>query len=56
MKGNKENWKKKLPLYILIAFLVATIAYIFIAPVYIIKNIQEDSKKPKEERVYSTSP
>ncbi|NPA82732.1 MAG: hypothetical protein GXO31_08980 [Epsilonproteobacteria bacterium] len=52
----KGNWKKRLPLYILIAFLVATIAYIFIAPIYIIKNIEQDSKRPKNERVYSTSP
>jgi len=52
----KENFKKKLPLYILIAFLVATMIYIFAAPVYIMKNIEKDSKKPKSERVYSHSP
>ncbi len=52
----REDLKKRLPLYFLIAFLVGTMLYIFIAPVYIVKSIEKDSKKPKEERVYGSSP
>ncbi len=48
-----QDLRKKAPLYILIAFLIAAIAYIFIAPIYIVKNIEADSKKPKNEREYS---
>ena len=51
-----KDIKNKLPLYFLIAFLVGTMLYIFIAPIYIVKSIEKDSKKPKEERVYSSSP
>jgi hypothetical protein len=44
--------KGKIALYLLIAFLVATILYIFAAPIFIIDSINKDSKKPKSERVY----
>jgi len=52
----KKDVKNKLPLYFLIAFLVGTMLYIFIAPIYIVKSIEKDSKRPKQERVYGSSP
>jgi len=37
-------------MYILVAFLVVSILFIFIAPIYMVSKVQEDAKKPKEER------
>jgi len=41
---------KHLPLYILVAFLVGSIIFVFLSPIFIINKIQEDSKKPKDQR------
>ncbi len=37
---------KKLPLYLLIAFLVANILYIVLAPLYVVDKIEKESKNP----------
>ncbi len=42
--------KNKIPFYLLMIFIVATILYIFAAPIFIIDKIEKDSKKPKSER------
>ncbi len=41
---------KKMPLYFLIAFLVANLLYIILAPLYIVDKIEKESKLPKTER------
>ncbi|WP_281950822.1 hypothetical protein [Nitrosophilus kaiyonis] len=48
----KKVHLKHIPMYILIAFLVASILFVFLSPVFIINKIQEDSKKPKDQREY----
>ncbi len=42
--------KKKLPLYLLIAFIVANILYMFIAPLMIMDKIKKDTTKITHER------
>ena len=42
----------KLPFYLLMAFIIGTIIYIFAAPIFIIDKIEKDSKRPTNERVY----
>jgi len=37
-------------MYLLAAFLVASILFIFIAPIYMVNKVQSDAKKPKEQR------
>jgi len=44
--------KSKIGFYLLMAFLIGTILYIFAAPIFIIDNINKDAKRPKSERVY----
>ena len=46
----KKNHKKHIPMYILVAFLVASILFVFAAPIFIVDKIQSDAKKPKNER------
>lgn len=46
----KKVHLRHIPMYILVAFLVASILFIFIAPIFIVDKIQKDSKKPKEKR------
>lgn len=43
--------KKKLPFYLLMIFVIATIVYIFVAPIMVINKIEKDSKRPKSERI-----
>jgi len=43
---------KLVPMYLLVAFLLLSILFIFIAPIYMVGKIQEDAKKPKEEREF----
>ena len=42
--------KKKLPLYLLIAFIVANILYMFIAPLMIMDKIKKDTTTITQER------
>jgi len=42
---------KKLGFYLLVLFFVATILFIFVAPVLQINKIQADAKRPKNERI-----
>ena len=42
--------KKKLPLYLLIAFIVANILYMFIAPLMIMNKIKKDTTTITQER------
>ncbi|BCD60204.1 hypothetical protein NitYY0814_C1152 [Nitratiruptor sp. YY08-14] len=37
-------------MYLLALFLVASILFIFVAPVYMVNKVQSDAKKPKEQR------
>ncbi len=37
-------------MYLLVLFLVASIIFIFIAPVYMVNKVQSDAKKPKAQR------
>ena len=37
-------------MYLIAAFLVISILFIFIAPVYMVNKVQSDAKKPKHER------
>ncbi|NPA83241.1 MAG: hypothetical protein GXO38_02020 [Epsilonproteobacteria bacterium] len=46
----KPRWRRLLPMYLLLLFLVASILFIFIAPVYMVNKVSEDAKRPKEER------
>ncbi|WP_187648438.1 hypothetical protein [Nitrosophilus labii] len=46
----KKVHLKHIPMYILVAFLVGSIIFVFTAPIFVVKKIQEDSKKPKEQR------
>ena len=42
--------KRLLPMYLVALFLIASILFIFIAPMYMVNKIQNDAKKPKNER------
>ncbi len=42
--------KKKLPMYLLIAFIVANILYMFIAPLMIMDKIKHDTKVITKDR------
>ena len=44
--------KNKIAFYLLMAFIIGTILYIFAAPIFIIDSINKDAKRPKSERVY----
>ncbi len=46
----KNVHKKHIPMYILIIFLIGSIIFLFVAPIFIIDKIQKDSKKPKNQR------
>ncbi len=46
--------RKKIPFYILMAFIIGTIIYIFAAPIFIIDKIEKDSKRPMNQREYKT--
>ncbi len=48
----KKVHLKHIPMYLLVAFLVGSILFVFLSPMFIINKIQEDSKKPKEKREY----
>ena len=48
MKKNKHL--RLIPMYLLALFLVASILFIFIAPIYMVNKVQNDAKKPKSER------
>ncbi len=43
--------RKKMGFYILALFFIATIVFIFLAPIMQINKIQADAKKPKSERI-----
>ncbi len=42
--------KRLLPMYLLAIFLIGSILFIFIAPMYMVDKIQKDAKKPKDQR------
>ncbi len=42
--------KKRLPLYLLIAFIVANILYMFVAPLMVMEKIKKDTKVHLKER------
>ncbi|GEM_PF-3028391 len=44
------NLKKKLPLYLLIAFIVANIVYMIMAPLMIMDKIEKDTAVKMQER------
>jgi len=52
----KKIHLKHIPMYILVAFLVGSILFVFLAPIFIIDKIQSDAKKPKEKRELIFSP
>ncbi len=37
-------------MYLLALFLIASILFIFIAPIYMVHKVQTDAKKPKDKR------
>ncbi|WP_200764087.1 hypothetical protein [Nitrosophilus alvini] len=43
---------KNLPVYLLIFFLVGSMAFVILSPFFIVEKIKEDSKKPKSEREF----
>lgn len=43
--------RKKLPLYLLIAFIVANIVYMFLAPILVMEKIKKDTTLHLKERV-----
>jgi hypothetical protein len=43
--------KNKIAFYLLMLFIVATIVFIFVAPIVQINKIEADAKRPKSERV-----
>lgn len=50
-KSNRPSKHQRLlPMYLLALFLIASIIFIFIVPMYMVHKIQVDSKKPKEQR------
>lgn len=46
----KNRHLRLIPMYLLAAFLVGSILFIFIAPVYMVNKVQSDAKKPKSKR------
>ncbi|SMC09855.1 MULTISPECIES: hypothetical protein [Nitratiruptor] len=44
-----KHWRL-IPMYLLAAFLVGSILFIFVAPIYMVNKVQSDAKKPKEQR------
>ncbi|BCD68276.1 hypothetical protein [Nitratiruptor sp. YY09-18] len=46
----ESKHKRLIPMYLLALFLVVTILFIFIAPIYMVNKVQSDAKKPKEQR------
>ena len=42
---------KKIGFYLLAVFFIATIVFIFLAPIIQINKIEADAKKPKSERI-----
>ncbi|WP_158297273.1 MULTISPECIES: hypothetical protein [unclassified Nitratiruptor] len=46
----KSKHIRLIPMYLLALFLVASILFIFVAPVYMVNKVQSDAKKPKEQR------
>ena len=42
---------KKIGFYLLMLFFVATIIFIFVAPIMQINKIEQDAKRPKSERI-----
>ncbi len=47
---NLKKHRRLLPMYLLALFLIGSILFIFIAPVYMVDKIHKDAKKPKKER------
>jgi hypothetical protein len=45
-----KRLKKLLPMYLLALFLIVSILFIFIAPIYMVNKVNKDAKKPKSER------
>jgi len=43
--------KKKIGFYLLMIFFIATVIFIFAAPIIQINKIEQDAKKPKSERI-----
>ncbi len=46
----KKVHLRHIPMYLLVAFLVGSIIFVFAAPIFVIKKIEQDAKKPKEQR------
>ncbi len=46
----KRKHLRLIPMYLLAIFLVASILFIFIAPIYMVNKVQTDAKKPKAQR------
>ena len=42
--------KRLLPMYLIALFLILSILFIFVAPMYMVNKIQKDAKKPIEQR------
>jgi hypothetical protein len=47
--------KKRLPLYLLIAFIVANIIYMFLAPLMIMEKIKKDTTVHLETRTHKSA-
>ncbi|GEM_PF-1535014 len=50
MQKRPNKHKRLLPMYLLAIFLIASVLFIVIAPMYMVNKIQNDAKKPKEQR------
>ena len=46
----KSKHARLIPMYLLALFIIASILFIFVAPVYMVNKVQTDAKKPKKER------
>jgi len=43
--------KSKVAFYLLMAFIIFTIIFIFVVPIVQIHKIEQDAKRPKNERI-----
>ncbi len=50
MEKRPSKHKRLLPMYLLALFLIVSILFIVVAPMYMVNKIQNDAKKPKEQR------
>jgi len=42
--------RRLLPMYLVVLFLIVSIIFIFVVPMYMVNKIQEDAKRPIDQR------